>query len=712
MKTAVVLTGLLAALAISAQAHLGFIWISDLTVTNADNATGSNVTIQANINEYHIEYGGAQVTLSIKSTNGLVGQLFPPENITFVTNSVSLKTPVWYAGICAWTNTTWNPYFQGDYVVTVTATLTNGLGSDTSSTTVTVTRAYGGTMNSVKVAVDVSATAVKMNNGVQAYNPTGVWEDIDLDRVFVHSIGRNADQGAVSIPCNLMNNTNPVFVSEEQMDIAYMDTGAYKTNGTPFRFDMDLHARPTSIMGFGEIMRFVWTPTVATNPAGSGNLVVDVLSCQPWRTGYATNFSAHVGCAPLFMGEEDAELMEGMIMSTTAHYMDVSPDISEDGRMGLMVKGQSNAPSYLKAFIPDAMLERMGIPVDRATNLLAGYVTHYNAATNSEGTVTVDTSYNRIVGGGGTNVVYAYTSGTNGDSGYVARFNFNFHSPVAAQIGTISAFVIGDFDGDGADDPAGYQGGQLIAAFSGDGYRLFGSVLGGSGGIECSADFDGDGKADPAVYNPTTRRLAVLFSTQSYALWGMTMGCAGCVPVVGDFDGDGKADPAVYDAALGQMVTWLSTLSYSTSRGVALGGTGWLNASADYDNDGLTDQGVFEPASGRWIVLLSSHGWAPYGWVTAGGAGVVPVPGDYDADGKADFMVYQPDGGVWLCTFSRENYTRIAGLTGFGDPTMTPRAGDYDADGKADMAAYDPVARIFYARMSGSGYRLRGISLY
>ena len=337
MKTAVVLTGFLAALAISAQAFLvPTISVSDLAVTGATNADGSNITVTATIVIDDSTHGG-QVMLSVRSTDQLVGQLWQPREVTFV---AVLDTDV--SGTCIWTNTdeTWNPYFTGDYVVTIVATdLANGT-QGASSTTVTVNRADGGVMKSVQVPVDVSATA---------YDANMAFTNIDLSQVFVHIPGMFLNAGAFSIPMNLMNVTNPVFVSEEQTDIAFMDTGKYRRAGTPFRFDMDMHARPTSIMGFGEIMRFVWTPTVATDPAGSGNLSVDIVSCQPWRSGYATNFSAHVGCAPLFMTDTNvADMMEGMIMSTTAHYFDVNPTNSDVG-IGLTVNGQSNKTSNLKA---------------------------------------------------------------------------------------------------------------------------------------------------------------------------------------------------------------------------------------------------------------------------------------------------------------------------------------------------------------------------
>ncbi|MDD5678480.1 MAG: serine hydrolase [Kiritimatiellae bacterium] len=312
------------------------------------------------------------------------------------------------------------------------------------------------------------------------------------------------------------------------------------------------------------------------------------------------------------------------------------------------------------------------------------------------------------------------SAGTNGPATMSCPSNGTYAIAVSATnvfAFTASLTVAGlhrtrnDFDGDGKADPAAYQDGQLIVAFSGSGYALKGTVVGGAGGIECSADFDGDGKTDPAVYNPTTGILLVQFSARSYAAGGMTnMGGAGCVPVAGDFDGDRKADPATYDATSGVLIAWFSGAGYSP-RGVSLGRAGWLDASEDYDGDGLTDPAVMETATGIWEMLLSGNGYSPYGWRTRGRASIVPVVADYDGDGKADFMFYQTSDGLWQCTFSSTGYATIGGIVGFGGPTMPARAGDYDGDGLTDPAVYDPVTRIFYVALSASGYRLAGMSL-
>ena len=457
MKTAVVLTCLLAALAISAQAGVPKpvvpISLSSLIVTGT-NAADSNVTVKVLITTDYSAYGDVQVTLNIMSTNGLIGQLFPSEIITNFPIILGLKSGVPKGqSSCIWTNTSWDPYFAGDFVVTVTAVHTSGLNLPVvGATTVTVVRTIGGTMNSVKVPVDVSAIAYDVNMA---------FTNICVTQVFLIDGGlMPAAAVADSIPLTLVNYNIPPWtngMTDEQYDRGVRDIGAYRATDTPFRFDMDLHKRPTSFTGFGEIKHFVWTPDAATNPAGRGNLKVDIVSCQPWRSGYTTNFQATIGCAPLFITDTNvAAKMKGMIMSTTACDADVIPSISADGRIGLQVNGNSNSASYFEVFIPDTtLLDSWGVPsVDMITNMVAGYVTHYNFNTNSEGTAVMTPTFNPIAGGG-TN--YAYNS-TNGDSGYEVTLNFEFHSPVAAQIG-LRANVFGDYDGDGVSDLAVYNAG-------------------------------------------------------------------------------------------------------------------------------------------------------------------------------------------------------------------------------------------------------------
>ncbi|MBU0716232.1 MAG: VCBS repeat-containing protein [Verrucomicrobia bacterium] len=696
MKTVVVLTGLLVALAISAQATVT-ISVSTPIVTGATNADGSNVTVTATIEIVDITHP-AQVMLSVMSTNGLIGQLFQPEVLTFLPLLPALKDglPKYDVeqGICTWTNTSWNPYFTGDFNVQVVATdLTIG-SQDVSATAVTVVRTIGGTMNSVKVAADVSPTA---------YDANMAFTNIDLNLVAVHNIKiADTNVGSVSIGCNLMNNPTGVTITAEmnaeEQEKAYMDTGAYRTNGTPFRFNMTLHARPTSLMGFGEIERFVWTPTVATNPAGEGILETDVLSCQPWRSGDTTNYQAHVGCAPLFVADtNDAAFMEGMIMCTTAHYMDVSPEVGDIGGgragIGLKVNGQSNTTSYLKAFISDTLLAEWGVPVDRATNLLAGYVTHYTSNNVSEGDTTeVTTEFTRIAGG--TNIVYAYNSGTNGDSGFETRLTFTFHSPVAAQMGVIATDVFGDYDGDGKTDLAVYRHGYWTIYSLANGTILNNvGEWGGAEYITVPGDYDGDGQADLAVYRHGYWSIYSLVNGMILLNAG-EWGGANWTPVSGDYDGDGKSDLAVYSHGYWSI--------YSLANGIILlnagewGGANWTPVPGDYDGDGKSDLAVY--SAGYWSIYSLANGMILLNAGEWGGASWTPVSGDYDGDGKSDLTVYSH--GYWSI-YSLANGMIMLNGGVWGGSNWTPVRGDYDGDGKSDLAVYREGYWSIYSLVNG-----------
>lgn len=88
MKTAVVLTSLLAVLAISAQATT----ISNVTVSGVTNKNGSNGTFAVAITGFT---GKAMATIKVLSTNNLIGRQLPPENITAVANIGSRRELFW-----------------------------------------------------------------------------------------------------------------------------------------------------------------------------------------------------------------------------------------------------------------------------------------------------------------------------------------------------------------------------------------------------------------------------------------------------------------------------------------------------------------------------------------------------------------------------------------------------------------------------------------
>ena len=237
--------------------------------------------------------------------------------------------------------------------------------------------------------------------------------------------------------------------------------------------------------------------------------------------------------------------------------------------------------------------------------------------------------------------------------------------------------ILGDFDGDGKDDPTVWRGATdnsyfyiLQSSTNTVRYVRFGQP---NDYPYVSADYDGDGVDDPAVY----RANSLAPTSQSQFWWYGSYGATKNVQVVvnwgigsdtaapGDYTGDGKADFCV--------------LRTNANRNV------WL----------------IHPGTGGFDALNPADYSVRFGLPTDG-----VVPGDYDGDGTTDISVirYEANNTIWYYIPSSGTETKRRSQWGRnGDFEVQ---GDYDGDGKTDQAVWRSPANgtsTFYVLRSSDG---------
>lgn len=221
---------------------------------------------------------------------------------------------------------------------------------------------------------------------------------------------------------------------------------------------------------------------------------------------------------------------------------------------------------------------------------------------------------------------------------------------------------VGDLNGDGRDDIAGYDpssGTWQFALSTGDGFEVTQSWSdpGMQGGLIdfVLADFTGDRRDDLAARSSTTGQWQIRVSTgrtfEAAADWGdpWLTSVTWVDVLAGDFDGDGRSDLAGRDAATGQWQLSSSTGTdfFARSWGTWSAQVNWEDLRVgDFDGNGHADLAGRNPTSGTWQVSLSgSADPTVSSWGSAVALTALSAI-DVNRDGKDD-LVGQESNGVW-----------------------------------------------------------------
>jgi hypothetical protein len=291
----------------------------------------------------------------------------------------------------------------------------------------------------------------------------------------------------------------------------------------------------------------------------------------------------------------------------------------------------------------------------------------------------------------------------------------------AGRTAATGRYVPGDFDGDGRADlvifrPSHQLGvpDDFFVLHSGSNYDPAGAIRVASGAIGQApmiGDFDGDGRADAAGFTGFST-WSIAYSSDDYRAGTATVTTLPtdefpAVRFSADFDGSGKSALTAFLLPSG---VWHSTPLTGAVRSLPRlqwGRRGDLPIAADFDGDRVADVAVWRPEDGRWYILPSSEGYAA-ARATAiqwGTSGDLPVTGDVDGDGRIDLIVWRPTTGTWYVLPSSRGFDPRAGL-GFqwGAQGDFPIAADYDGDGRIDFAVWRPSNGTWYLLFSSTGY--------
>jgi hypothetical protein len=231
---------------------------------------------------------------------------------------------------------------------------------------------------------------------------------------------------------------------------------------------------------------------------------------------------------------------------------------------------------------------------------------------------------------------------SDGGGGYVVAYFDNVEVESAVP-------VIGDWDGDGADDVGLYAAGMFLTDSDKDGTFDDSIPLGSTDNKSVVGDWDGDGTDDVGVFKTSERRFYLDNDEDGTADATFTIGRADDVPVVGDWDQDGRDDIGVFRPSARRYYMDFNEDGLH-DRAVTIGKLGDFSLVGDWDGDGVDSIGVFRPSNARFYLDDDDDGIHDRA-VSFGTAYDIPVTGDWNGDGVTDVGLYRP----WELVFYLDN---------------------------------------------------------
>lgn len=293
--------------------------------------------------------------------------------------------------------------------------------------------------------------------------------------------------------------------------------------------------------------------------------------------------------------------------------------------------------------------------------------------------------------------------------------------------------LIGDFNGDGADDVVVFIRDTKPEPGRGDvGVALsdrlrFGPLnkwheffcVGSEAPLV--GDFNGDRRDDIALFvrdtqgEPGAGDVYVALSSGSgfgpSSAWHTDFCRGGAIPAVGDVNGDGKDDIIAFymstrtgeaegDVYLALAENGRFSPAHRAHEFFGVGAE--VPVVGDFNGDRCEDIATCAiAASGAWnagqVYVALSRGTNNFGFgdsspwqARLSSANEVIAPGDLNGDGKCDLFTFNRANGEVKCAVSSGAAfadPRVV-QTSFCSGEQVPRAGDFDGDGKADLAAF------------------------